>query len=301
MTGRPSGGMEGRMKIVSILFWIGILKIAVLVLAALIVLYLLMISPRLFHRPRREHFKRWLYAHRGLHDNDSDAPENSLAAFRKAVEAGYGIELDIQLSKDRVPVVFHDFTLERVCGGEGKVCDYTYEELQKFYLFDSKERIPKFADVLSLVDGKVPLIVEFKIEFKDLSLCPIADGLLSRYRGMYCMESFNPLGIWWYRRHRKEVMRGQLSDAFLQEGPYRGPLYFALQNLLANFISRPDFIAYRSKYPRTLSRKICCGPMGAVGAAWTIKSQEELDRARRDFDIFIFEGFHPRGQSHGMA
>lgn len=270
-------------------------------LAGLIAIYLLMISPRIFNRPRKEGFKRWLYAHRGLHDNASDAPENSLAAFRNAVEAGYGIELDIQLSKDRVPVVFHDFTLERVCGAAGKVRDYTYEELQRFRLFDSGERIPKFADVLALVDGKVPLIVEFKIEFKDISLCPIADGLLSHYRGMYCMESFNPLGIWWYRWHRKEVMRGQLSDAFLREGKYRGPLYFALQNLLANFISRPDFIAYPSKYPRTLSRKICCGPMGAAGAAWTIKSQEELDRARRDFDIFIFEGFHPRMQSHGMA
>ena len=269
------------------------LKITVCVTAVLILLYLGMIGPRIFRRPRREPFKRWLYAHRGLHDNRSDAPENSLAAFRKAKEAGYGIELDIQLSKDRIPVVFHDFNLKRVCGAEGKVSDYTYEELQQFTLFDSPERIPKFEDVLALVDGKVPLIVEFKLETRDLSLCPIADRLLSRYRGMYCMESFNPLGVWWYRCHRRHVMRGQLSDAFLQEGPYRGPLYFIQQNLLTNFIGRPDFIAYRSKYPRTLSRRICCGMFGAVGAAWTIKSQEELERAQRDFDIFIFEGFMP--------
>lgn len=269
------------------------LKITVCVTGVLILLYLGMIGPRIFRRPRREPFKRWLYAHRGLHDNRSDAPENSMAAFRKAKEAGYGIELDIQLSKDRIPVVFHDFTLRRVCGAAGKVSDYTYEELQRFHLFDSKERIPKFEDVLTLVDGKVPLIVEFKLETRDLSLCPIADGLLTRYRGMYCMESFNPLGVWWYRCHRGNVMRGQLSDAFLQEGPYRGPLYFIQQNLLTNFIGRPDFIAYRSKYPRTLSRRICCGMFGAVGAAWTIKSQEELERAQRDFDIFIFEGFMP--------
>lgn len=269
------------------------LKITVCVTVVLILLYLGMIGPRIFRRPRREPFKRWLYAHRGLHDNRSDAPENSMAAFRKAKEAGYGIELDIQLSKDRIPVVFHDFTLRRVCGAAGKVSDYTYEELQRFHLFDSKERIPKFEDVLTLVDGKVPLIVEFKLETRDLSLCPIADGLLTRYRGMYCMESFNPLGVWWYRCHRGNVMRGQLSDAFLQEGPYRGPLYFIQQNLLTNFIGRPDFIAYRSKYPRTLSRRICCGMFGAVGAAWTIKSQEELERAQRDFDIFIFEGFMP--------
>lgn len=269
------------------------LEITVCVTVVLILLYLGMIGPRIFRRPRREPFKRWLYAHRGLHDNHSDAPENSLAAFRKAKEAGYGIELDIQLSKDRIPVVFHDFTLRRVCGAAGKVSDYTYEELQQFRLFESQEHIPKFADVLALVDGKVPLIVEFKLETRDLSLCPIADELLTRYKGMYCMESFNPLGVWWYRCHRGNVMRGQLSDAFLQEGLYRGPLYFIQQNLLTNFIGRPDFIAYRSKYPRTLSRRICCGMFGAVGAAWTIKSQEELELAQRDFDIFIFEGFMP--------
>ena len=270
-----------------------IIRTTAYILAALGALYLAMIRPRIFRRPRRSHFKKWLYAHRGLHDNASDAPENSLAAFRKAVEEGYGIELDIQLTKDKVPVVFHDYTLERACGVAGNVNDYTYDELQEFYLFGSQERIPRFEDVLRLVDGRVPLIVELKIEFKDLSLCPLADKLLRSYRGMYCIESFNPLGLWWYRCHRGDVMRGQLADAFWQEGEYKGLLHLALQNLLANFISRPDFIAYHNKYPRTLSRRICCDTMGAMGAAWTIRSQRELDRARKDFDIFIFEGFRP--------
>lgn len=270
-----------------------IIGITAYILAALGALYLAMIQPRVFRRPRRSPFKKWFYAHRGLHDNASDAPENSLAAFKKAVDAGYGIELDIQLTRDKIPVVFHDYTLERACGVKGNLRDYTYDELQKFRLFHSQERIPRFEDVLKLVDGKVPLIVELKIEFKDLSLCPVADRLLSGYRGMYCIESFNPLGLWWYRRHRGDVMRGQLADAFWQEGEYRGLLHLALQNLLANFISRPDFIAYHSKYPRTLSRKICCDTMGAMGVAWTIKSQKELDLAKKDFDIFIFEGFRP--------
>lgn len=264
-------------------------------------LYLVLIHPRMFHRPRRSDFKKWFYAHRGLHDNLSDAPENSMAAFYKAVKAGYGIELDIQLSKDKIPVVFHDYTLKRACGVEGNVKDYTYDELRRFHLFQSGERIPKFEDVLELVDGRVPLIVEFKIEFRDLSLCPIADRLLRNYRGMYCMESFNPLGVWWYRRHRGNVVRGQLSDAFWQEGEYRGLVHLALQHLLANFIGRPDFIAYHNKYPHTLSRKICCDTLGAMGAAWTIHSQEELDQAKKDFDIFIFEGFRPAGLLGGGA
>lgn len=168
------------------------LWIVFLCLAGIAVLYLLMIMPAMLGRPDMEPFKRWLYAHRGLHDNSSDAPENSLRAFKRAVEAGYGIELDIQLSKDKKPVVFHDFTLERICGRPGKVCDYTYEELRRFKLCDSDEGIPSFADVLKLVDGRVPLIVELKIEHTDLSLCPIADKLLRQYSGRYCIESFHP-------------------------------------------------------------------------------------------------------------
>ena len=102
-----------------------------LFLLAAAAVYLWAILPRMTARPDRSPLlAQRCYAHRGLHDNATDAPENSMAAFRKAVEAGYGIELDVQLSKDRIPVVFHDETLRRVCGVEGKVRDYTFEELQ---------------------------------------------------------------------------------------------------------------------------------------------------------------------------
>lgn len=217
-----------------------VLAIILIVIVVLAILYFLMIMPRMAHKPDTACFKEWLYAHRGLHDNATQAPENSMAAFRKAVDAGFGIELDIQLTKDKIPVVFHDFTLKRVCGGEGKICDYTYEELQQFHLCESTEKIPKFEDVLQMVDGKAPLIVEFKIERTDLSLCPIADKMLRAYKGMYCMESFNPLGVQWYRKNHPELVRGQLSDAFLKEGEYVGVLYFVLQNLLLNFVTKPD-------------------------------------------------------------
>lgn len=271
-----------------------VLKTAVIGMAVLAVLYMLMIMPRVINKPSADPFKKWLYAHRGLHNNNSDAPENSMLAFSRAVEAGYGIELDICLTRDRVPVVFHDETLKRICGVEGKVCDYTYEELQQFHLCDSAQRIPRFEDVLKLVDGRVPLIVEFKIAFMDLSLCPIADRILRRYKGLYCMESFNPLGVWWYRCHRREVMRGQLSDAFLKEGKYKGPVYFVLQNLLLNFIGKPDFVAYHHIYHGVLSRRICRGLYRNTAVAWTIQSQEDLNRAKKYFDIFIFDSFLPQ-------
>ena len=166
------------MKTIAVLIW---LKVIVMILAVLVVLYLLMIMPRLTNRRERKKFLNVYYAHRGLHDNETDAPENSMSAFRRAVEAGYGIELDVQVTKDKIPVVFHDFTLQRVCGQEGKVCDYTYEELQKFRLCKSSETIPLFEDVLKLVAGKVPLIVELKVEFTDLSVCKKADALLLKY------------------------------------------------------------------------------------------------------------------------
>ena len=86
---------------------------------------------------------------------------------------------------------------------------------------------------------------------------PIADKMLRAYKGMYCMESFNPLGVWWYRKNHPELVRGQLSDAFLKEGEYVGVLYFILQNLLLNFVTKPDFVAYNHHYPEILSRKLC--------------------------------------------
>lgn len=271
------------------------LIIVVCVVIVLAILYLFMIMPRIMNRPDRAPFLKVLYAHRGLHDNDTDAPENSMKAFKRAVDAGYGIELDVQLSKDKIPVVFHDFTLKRVCGVEGKVADYTFAELQQFSLYHSDEKIPAFADFLKLVDGKVPLIVEYKIPGGHTEVCPVADKLLRKYQGLYCIESFNPLGLLWYKRNRKEVMRGQLSDNFFKSGEKEYPklLYFALHHMLFNFLTKPDFIAYNHHWHQDLSRQLCRYLYGAVSAAWTIRTKEELAERKPDFDMFIFDSFIP--------
>ena len=290
------------------------LKVLCIVLAVLALVYLLLIMPRMIGRPDRKPHLDVLYAHRGLHDNSGDAPENTLAAFEKAVMAGYGIECDVQLTKDGVPVVFHDFTLARCArypegeipedavrnedgsfGVAGKVIDYTFEELQKFHILNSNEKIPTFEDFLKLVNGKVPLIIELKIELKDLSVCPKVDELLEGYKGVYCIESFNPLGLYWYRKHRPQVMRGQLSDEFHKDKPkeFKGPLYFILTNLFFNFLTKPDFIAYNHKYSQNISLRLCRHLFGSVTAAWTIKSNEQLQAAQKGFDIIIFDSFIP--------
>lgn len=265
--------------------------LGIVVAAAL--LYLLMIMPRMIHKADKTPFMGVLYAHRGLHDNASDAPENSLAAFRKAVEAGYGIEFDVQLSKDKVPVVFHDFTLKRMCGADGKVCDYTYEELLQFTLGDSKEQIPRLEEVLGFIDGRVPLIIEYKIEWMEAHVCRVADRILQNYQGAYCIESFNPLGLLWYRKNRPAVMRGQLADAFYTRKEYKGVLYLLLQNLLLNCLTKPDFVAYNHKEAKRLSRCLCRNLYRNLAVAWTIKSEEELAKAGKEFDLFIFDSFIP--------
>ena len=292
-----------------------LVKFFCIVLVLLSPLYLLMIRPRVKGRPDRKPFLKVLYAHRGLHDNKSDAPENTMAAFKKAVDAGFGIECDVQLTKDGIPVIFHDFTLARCArypegeipkdavvnadgtlGVKGKVIDYTYEELLRFHILESDERIPRFKDFLKLVDGKVPIIVELKIEFKDLSVCPKVDLLLKGYKGLYCVESFNPLGVYWYRINRPNVLRGQLSDEFHKDSPeeFKGILYFVLTKLLFNFVTKPDFIAFNRKYPDSISLVLCRKLFGCTTAAWTIKSQEQLREAKaKKFDIFIFDSFMP--------
>lgn len=272
---------------------LAVIKIVFGSAAALAVLYLLAIMPRMFNRPDTTLFRKIYFAHRGLHDNAGDAPENSMAAFRKAAEAGLGMELDVQVTKDGVPVIFHDFKLERICGVEGKVVNRTYEELQSYTLCQSDERIPRLADLLEMVEGRVPLIVEIKAETADVSCCAAIDRLLRAYQGPYCIESFNPMVLWWFRRNRGTVVRGQLSSNFRKEGEYWNLLYFAMTHLLFNFLTKPDFIAYNHKFSEEPGRRICRHLYRHPAAAWTIRSEQDLEAHRGEYDVFIFDSFLP--------
>ena len=294
--------------------FIGILRIV----GIICIIYLILIMPRMTGRPDRTVYTQVLYAHRGLHDNDSDHPENSMAAFKRAVDAGYGIELDVQLTKDKVPVIFHDFTLERIArydsdcvpegvapdskGGypvRGCVDDYTYDELMHFHLLTSNERIPRFEDFLKLVDGKVPLVVEFKVRTSNVStrpeVCVLAWEYLKDYKGVYCIESFHPFALLWFRRHHGRVFRGQLSEEFYRDNPglFKSPVYFVLAMLMFNFLTAPDFIAYNHQHAGNLSRVLCHRLYRSTAAAWTIKSEEALAEAKKHFDLFIFDSFVP--------
>jgi len=261
-----------------------VILIAILLVVAI---YLFMICPRVIGKPDRTLFFGVHYAHRGLFDNEAQAPENSLNAIREAIKAGYGIEFDVQLSKDDVPVVFHDADLKRMCGVDGKVWDYTLEELQKMKLANSDQTIPTLAQVLEEVDGKVPLIVEYKMDRVDTKVCELGNKLLAVYEGIYCIESFHPFAVKWYRQNRPDILRGQLSENFIRDGKKEFTM-FLMTYLLTNFMTRPDFIAYRHKDADNISRRICKG-LGALSVAWTIRSQAEYEKSKKHFDLFIFD------------
>lgn len=261
----------------------------------IIILYFFLIMPRMINRKDFSPFENRDYAHRGLHKEGDIVPENSMVAFELAVKEGYGIELDVQLSRDNIPVVFHDFSLKRMCGLDKEVNELTFAELKNLHLSNSKESIPSLNEVLNLVKGQVPLIIEFKTHNNNTSLCEITTPILDNYNGIYCVESFNPYILIWYKKNRPHIVRGQLSTNFLRNGFKKNNkiLNFALQNLLFNFITKPDFIAFDYKYKNMLSFKINRYLYKIPTIAYTIQSIEELERNKNYFDLFIFENFIP--------
>ena len=243
-----------------------------------------LLAPGHASRRQKAPFLGMNFAHRGLHSRDKSVPENSITAFRLAARAGYGVELDVHLSRDGQVVVFHDDTLERVCGVSGRVEDYTFQELQQFRLCGTEERIPLFSEVLGVIRGRGPIILELKDGPNNRELCRKTLGLLNGYRGSVCIESFNPLIVAWFRFHARDIVRGQLAMPAKGYGQMKKPLPFILSNCLMNFIARPQFIAYKigpQPFPVKLAQW-----MGAMKVGWT--SHEPRNEKGRDAVIFEF-------------
>ncbi len=232
------------------------------------------------------------FAHRGLHSKD--AAENSMTAFRLAAEGGYGIELDVRLSKDKKLVVFHDDTLERVTGKSGRVDEYTAEELSKISLSGTGDCVPLFDDVLALVDGRVPLLVEIKEDAGNSEVSLATAKRLAEYSGEFIVESFNPLSLKNVRKMLPRVQRGILSQNYYEYEKYRKPLYFLLRCLLLNFLCRPSFVAYDHRHHKSFGLWTARHIFGATTFAWTVRSAEEERLAKKHgFDSVIFENYIP--------
>lgn len=259
--------------------------------AALGGLYVLTTQGRTGH-PGLGVLKTFKYAHRGLHDTEK--PENSMAAFRAALESGYGIEFDIHLIRDGNLAVIHDAALLRTTGQEGIITDLTTEDLRRYHLNGTEETIPTFRQVLELFSGKAPLIIELKSDDNPEALVDAAVKAVEDYTGPYCMESFDPRCVYILKKKYPHIIRGQLTEDYFRSGSkLPAPLKWALKNQVLNFLTMPDFVAYKYRDIRTFSNRLVRDFWGVAGVTWTLRSQEELDDAVAENWIPIFENFKP--------
>lgn len=237
----------------------------------------------------------WYFAHRGWH-NGPEAPENSLAAFARAADAGFGIELDVHLLADGSLAILHDSDLKRMCGREGVIEDLTAGDLPQMKLSGGEQHIPLLADVLALVGGRVPLIIELKtFRGNSAPLCEAVCRMLDDYPGVYCIESFDPKAVLWLRRNRPGIVRGQLSCNFFKTDADLSPfLKWVGTHMLFNLLTRPDFVAYRFEDRKNHSNQIARRLWRLAGASWTIRTPAQLTAALTEGYWPIFEGFDPR-------
>jgi len=238
--------------------------------------------------------QKYRYAHRGYHRKPT-VPENSMAAFRAAVERGWGAELDVHLMKDGSLAVIHDSSLKRTAGVDVRIEDLTKADLVNYTLEDSMEHIPLLEHVLTVFEGKAPLIVELKPEGGNHeALSRAVAKMLDTYKGDYCIESFDPRVVRWFCKHRPQVCRGQLSENFLRtKGGLPLAMRFVLTHLLLNFSCRPDFIAYRFQDRKLLSVRLCEAVWKPGKVAWSIRKKEDMAAAEAEGCVVIFEQFDP--------
>ena len=258
-----------------------------IVLALLLAVFLFLIFPAVPRHPQCKQLSGLRIAHRGLHN--ATLPENSLAAFEAACQAGYAIENDIHITKDGHVVVFHDDTLQRMCGVEGSIEALTLAEVKELRLLGTAHSIPTLQECLQLVDGRVPLLIEFKCLNVNTCnrLCNAANAILKDYKGPYFIQSFYPFVLYWYRRNRKDVCRGQLSSGFYKEKDISKRL---LGCMVFNFLARPHFVSYEHTNKGNVFRRLCT-LLGALPVGWTFRSLDEVKAAHKSFKAFIFEHF----------
>ena len=240
-------------------------------------------------------FDGWYFAHRGYH-REPDAPENSMAAFRRALEHGFGAELDVHLLRDGHLAVLHDSSLKRMCRVKGQIEDLTLPELGKYKLGNSDETIPSFGQVLDLFAGKVPLIIELKpTRDNAAALTEAVCEVLENYDGAFCIESFHPEVLLWLRKHYPDIIRGQLAMDYMKtRKDLTLPEAVIGTWLLTSFLTKPDFIAYRFSERSNTGNRFQLRFMKRKGAAWTIRDPKDLKQAEAEGLWPIFENFDPR-------
>ncbi len=261
-----------------------------IILTIILLLYIFAISPRFTRRRDMRRYRHTMFAHRGYHCIEKGIPENSMAAFSAALGKGYGIEIDLHLTRDGRLVVFHDDTLERLCGRPDTVENLTYEEVKSCRLCGTAETIPSFDEVLSLVKGRVPLLIELKIPDSSMYICRETMRCLSHYQGPCLIQSFNTIGIRWFRLNAPHILRGQLSSNLTRDPLKEAWLFrFMVKHLLSNFLGRPDFISYNLNDLPIVNVWILKHIFHVPVAVWTLNTPDMLKKGSQHFDMQIFE------------
>lgn len=231
-------------------------------------------------------------AHRGLW-SPGGSPENSLGAFQAACAAGYGIELDVQITADGEAVVFHDHTLERLTGAEGRLSDRSLADLRELRLSGTDETIPTLAEALVEIGHRALVQIELKTPFGEVGpLEKRVSEVLLDHNGPTCVIGFNPYSHAWFADHHPQILRGLDSYAWNDEGAMKlsPEIRKSLANLEQVELARPDFLALDAKMLPS-PRADLFRSQGMPIIAWTVRSPEEWARLEPHCDNMIFEGF----------
>jgi glycerophosphoryl diester phosphodiesterase len=236
-------------------------------------------------------------AHRGLHDAANGVIENTAAAVRAAIDAGYGIEVDLQVSVDGEAMVHHDDVLGRLTEGEGRLDQLTAAELKRIAFRGVDARMLTLGELCDLVDGRTALLLELKSRFDgDNRLGARVAAVAGRYRGPVAPMSFDPMQLAVLRHKAPRLPRGIVAAKY-RPHPYWDQmppwLRYGMGSLLPAFMARPHFVAYSiGNLPALaplLARHVLCLPL----LTWAVKTEAERQRAARWADQMIFEGFRP--------
>ena len=223
-------------------------------------------------------------AHRGLWGGE--IIENSLTAYRNAVEKGYPIEIDLYVTKDGKLVSFHDSTLKRMTGADGYIYEKTLAELKQLQLLGTDERIPTFDEVLEIAENKVPLLIEIKDQ-PDKTVVEKTVERLRSYKGEFALQSFNPLYIKKVKKLAPQFIRGILATQ--DAGKKSAITNYIVKKMPLNFLIKPDFISYDYKGIPKYAKKTKKMPV----ISWTITSKEIETTVRPFIDNIIFEHYIP--------
>jgi glycerophosphoryl diester phosphodiesterase len=221
------------------------------------------------------------FAHRGLHGGGT--VENSLGAIEAAAAGGYGIEIDVRLSRDGVAMVFHDERLDRLTSEQGRVVERTAAALQALRLAGSRDCIPRLTEALRAIGGRVPLLIEVKARGQAWRLCRAVAADLADYQGPVGVMSFNPHVPHWFSWRAPRILRGLVVTESGKEG-WRG----AAERRLAWAWSRADFAACDVRdLPSAFSE--ARRTKGVPVYTWTVRSDDDGARAAAHADQIIFE------------